>query len=98
MSNPDATAIRSTMLRLNARAWGISFGLLLGLGLFVATNFLVVKGGPDGGAHLGLLSAFFPGYRVTFLGSLLGFMYAFVLGYGLGRVIGEVYNRLALRR
>jgi hypothetical protein len=98
MSNPDATAIRSTMLRLNARAWGISFGLLLGLGLFVATNFLVLKGGPDVGAHLGLLSAFFPGYRVTFLGSLLGFMYAFVLGYGLGRVIGEVYNRLALRR
>lgn len=98
MSNPDATAIRSTMLRLNARAWGISFGLLLGLGLFVATNFLVVKGGPDVGAHLALLSAFFPGYRVTFLGSLLGFMYAFVLGYGLGRVVGEVYNRLALRR
>jgi len=98
MPTPETTALRSTMLRLNARAWGISFGLLLGLGLFAATNFLVVKGGTDVGAHLGLISNFFPGYRVTFAGSLLGFMYAFVVGYGLGRIIGEVYNLLALRR
>jgi hypothetical protein len=98
MPNPETTALRSTMLRLNARAWGISFGLLLGLGLFAATNFLVVKGGADVGAHLGLISNFFPGYRVTFAGSLLGFMYAFVVGYGLGRIIGEVYNVLAFRR
>jgi hypothetical protein len=98
MPNPETTALRSTMLRLNARAWGISFGLLLGLGLFAATNFLVVKGGADVGAHLGLISNFFPGYRVTFAGSLLGFMYAFVVGYGLGRIIGEVYHLLAVRR
>ena len=86
------------MLRLNARAWGISFGLLLGLGLFVATNVLLLKGGEDVGAHLVLLSNFFPGYRVSFLGSLIGFVYAFVLGYGFGRVIGDVYNRMTFGR
>ncbi len=69
-------------------------GLLLGLGLFIATNVLVLKGGPDVGRHLGLLAAYFPGYRVTFLGSLVGFVYAFVLGYAIGRLIGGVYNRL----
>lgn len=89
--------LQSTLLSLNARAWGIAFGLVLGGGLFMATLFLVVRGGPNPGQHLSLLSAFFPGYRVTVLGSFLGFIYAFVVGYALGRVIGEVYNRLALR-
>ena len=86
------------MLRLNARAWGISFGLLLGGGLFIATNILVLKGGLKVGEHLSLISNFFPGYRVTFLGSLIGFVYAFVAGYALGRVVGEVYNRLVFGR
>ncbi len=87
-------SLRLAVARLNARAWGISVGLLLAVGLFVATNVLVIKGGPNPGPHLSLLRAYFPGYRVTFLGSLIGFVYAFVLGYALGRMIGAVYNRL----
>jgi hypothetical protein len=87
-------ALREAVLRLNARAWGIALGLLLGGGLFVATNILVLKGGHPVGPHLALLSVFFPGYRVTFLGSLIGFVYMFVVGYALGRFIGMVYNRL----
>ncbi|MFZ5625488.1 MAG: hypothetical protein ACOY71_13865 [Gemmatimonadota bacterium] len=82
------------ILTLNGRAWGIAFGLVLGLGLFIATNILVLQGGPDVGKHLRLIGVFFPGYRVTFVGSLIGFIYAFVLGYGIGRLIGTVYNRL----
>src|SRR2546423_455169 len=95
---PTSSTLQSTVLRLNVRAWGISFGLLLGLGLFIATNVLVLKGGVDVGAHLVLLSNFFPGYHVSFLGSVIGFIYAFVLGYGFGRVVGAVYNRLAFPR
>lgn len=97
MSTSRDENLQSTLLSLNARAWGIAFGLVLGGGLFLATLFLLVKGGPTPGQHLQLLGAFFPGYRVTFLGSLVGFVYGFVLGYALGRIIGEVYNRLALR-
>ena len=84
--------IRRAILRLNERAWGVAFGLLLGGGLFVATNVLVLKGGQNVGQHLGLLANYFPGYRVTFLGSMVGFVYAFVLGYALGRLVGRVYN------
>lgn len=91
------TTVQNRLLQLNARAWGISFGLMLGGGLFLATVFLVLKGGPMVGQHLNLLSAFFPGYRVTWLGAFIGFVYAFVLGYALGRLIGGVYNRLATR-
>lgn len=85
------TAIR----RLNARAWGIAVGLLMGGGLFLATNLLVMQGGPDMGQHLSLLRVYFPGYSVSFVGSLIGFVYAFVIGYGLGRLIGTTYNWLA---
>lgn len=87
--------LQNTLLRLNARAWGIALGLTLGLGLFVATNVLVLKGGDVVGPNLGLLGVYLPGYSVSFVGSLIGFVYMFVIGYGFGRLIGEVYNRIA---
>ena len=87
-------ALQKAIARLNARAWGIAFGLLLGTGLFLATNVLVLRGGEEVGPHLGLLGIYFPGYSVTFLGSLIGFVYAFVIGYALGRLVGTIYNRM----
>lgn len=89
--------LRRVMMRINEQGWGIAIGLVLGLGLFVATNFLIIRGGQDVGRHLSLLGVYFPGYSVTFLGSLIGFVYAFVIGYGIGRTIGVVYNGLAHR-
>jgi hypothetical protein len=92
LDEDEARAVRQTVLRLNARAWGLAVGLLLGGSLLLATLVLVAKGGPHPGRHLGLLAVYFPGYRVTVAGAFIGFMYAFVVGYGLGRVIGAVYN------
>ena len=89
--------LQEAILRLNARAWGIAFGLLGGLGLCLATIILVIRGGENVGQHLRLLSIFFPGYRVTIAGAFIGFMYGFVAGYGIGRIIGSVYN-WSLRR
>jgi hypothetical protein len=97
MTASNSSTVQASLMRLNARAWGISAGMLLGGGLFLATIFLVIRGGPNVGQHLALLGVFFPGYSVTWLGAFIGFIYAFVLGYGLGRVIGSVYNRLAFR-
>jgi len=90
----DNRELHRAIQRLNERAWGIAVGLLLGLGLFVATNVLVLKGGLMVGMHLSLLNRYFPGYSVTFVGSLIGFVYCFVLGYIIGRTIGWIYNRL----
>ncbi len=83
-----------TPARLNARAWGLALGLLCGIGLFIATNILILKGGPVVGPHLGLLGAYLPGYRVTFTGSLIGLGYGIVIGYGAGWLMGRVYNAL----
>ena len=85
------------MLRLNSQAWGISAGITAGLLLFIATNLLVLRGGEVVGPHLGLLGIVFPGYRVSVVGSLIGFVYAFFYGYGVGRLVGTVYNAIARR-
>ena len=87
--------VKTTLLRLNARAWGIAVGLLFGTALFLGTMVLVMRGGPSVGPHLGMLWVFLPGYRVTVGGAFIGFAYAFVIGYAVGRLIGSVYNALA---
>jgi len=94
LAEDELRQVSKTLMRMHEQGWGIAFGLLLGTGLFVATNLLVLRGGDVVGPHLGLLAIFFPGYRVTFLGSFVGFVYAFVLGYGFGRTISVIYNRL----
>lgn len=91
----EAEDVRTTLLRLNARAWGIAIGLLLGLGLFIATIVLVLRGGAAIGPHLSLLGVFLPGYTVSVGGAFIGFAYAFFIGYALGRLIGLVYNAMA---
>ncbi len=79
--------VHTTLVRANARAWGLATGLLFGTMLFLATIVLVVQGGENVGSHLGRLSQVFPGYEVSVSGSLLGFVYAFVVGYALGRLL-----------
>jgi hypothetical protein len=87
--------IQKAVVLLNAKLLGVVVGFLMGAGLFLATNFLVIKGGRNVGAHLSLLAIYFPGYSVSFLGSIIGFFYAFVLGFLAGLTLGAVYNKLA---
>jgi hypothetical protein len=91
-------AVRGYLVRINGRAWGVTLGVLFGLVLFVATNLLVLKGGPDMGKHLSLLRHYLPGFEVTFVGSLVGFAYAFAIGFLTGRLICGVYNAVANTR
>ncbi len=73
---------------------GLILGILLGLTIFIMTNWLVIKGGDPVGPHLGLLSQFFIGDRVSFLGSIIGFAYWFAVGTLSGSLIGWIYNRI----
>lgn len=82
------------VLWLNAKALGLVLGLLCGLAVFAATNWLVIKGGDPVGPHLRLLGQYFIGYRVSFLGSLIGFAYGFAVGTLSGGLIGWIYNEI----
>ena len=92
----EQRALRATVEEVNEKGWGIGLGLVSAVGLFVATNVLVLKGGSNVGSHLRLLHVYFPGYAVTFTGSLIGFVYAFVLGYLVGRIVVNLYYRLTV--
>lgn len=90
--------ILTRLLRLNARLHGLVIGLITGLLIFLTTNYLILKGGPVVGPHLALLGQFFPGYRVTFAGSVIGFAYGFVVGFLGGYLVARIYNWLVDRR
>jgi hypothetical protein len=89
--------VETRLLRVNALSFGIVTGLVAGLGLFVATNWLVLKGGGghEVGPHLSLLAQYFLGYSVTFAGSLVGFVWAFACGLVVGYVGSWLYNGVA---
>ena len=86
--------VLARIVRLNAKVQGVVTGLLAGLALFVATNWLILKGGTVVGPHLALLGQFFIGYRVTFVGSLIGFAYGFISGFTAGYFVAGLYNWL----
>jgi hypothetical protein len=85
-------------MHLSAVVQGLAVGLVAGLAVFIATNWLVLKGGEVVGPHLALLGQFFIGYSVTFVGSLVGFGYAFAGGYLVGYLVARMYNFIARGR
>ena len=90
--------IETAVARLRAGILAIVFGMVGGAGLFVATAWLLIKGGEDVGATLGLLGNYLPGYAVTWPGAVVGLLYGAAIGAAMGWTLARVYNRLARRR
>ena len=93
----DEELIRTAVVRLRARVFALVFGLVSGAGLFLATVYLLLRGGRDVGKHLKLLSNYCPGYDVTWLGAFVGFGYGLVYGAVVGFAVAWIYNRFAER-
>lgn len=87
--------LKQVVARTSEQGWGIAIGTIFGLGLLLATVVLVARGGSNVGSHLSMLSVYFPGYRVSWLGGIVGFVYAFVVGYAVGRTVATLYNKLS---
>jgi hypothetical protein len=98
VSASEEQILRQAVMKLNGNVLGIVLGSIAALGIFVATNWLILRGGEVVGPHLGLLDQFFIGYSVTFVGSLVGALYAFVIGYLSGMLVGWVYNAIVFLR
>jgi hypothetical protein len=94
MSTPqeDERAVVRAIARLHAGVLAAVGALVGGVGLFALTAWLLVKGGPNVGAHLQLLNQYFPGYAVTWAGCFIGLFYGGVVGAAVGWCIGAVYN------
>jgi NhaP-type Na+/H+ or K+/H+ antiporter len=86
--------VLTRLLRLNATVQGVVTGIIVGLVIFIATNWLLIKAeeGEVVGPHLSLLGQFFIGYDVSFVGSLIGFAYGFLSGFLIGYFLARIYN------
>lgn len=89
--------IEGAIARLRAGIIGVVIGMVGGAGLFLATAWLLLKGGTEVGSTLGLLSIYFPGYSVTWPGAVIGFIYGAVVGGIVGWSLVWIYNRLVRR-
>ena len=78
--------------KLDRFAMGVAAGAVSAILLFVLTMILVIKGGPDVGAHLRLLSNYFPGYQVTVGGAVIGAGYALIAGSLIGWAGAAIRN------
>lgn len=94
----ERALIERAVVRMRARIMAVVFGMLGGTALFLATAWLLLRGGPMVGQHLGLLGHYFPGYTVTWPGAFLGFVYGALVGGLLGYAVAWVYNQLVDRR
>ena len=84
--------IVESLAKIDGLALGVSLGTLFGLGIFLATNILILKGGDIIGPNLALLSQYFVGFEVTFAGSLIGLLYGFIAGFAMGWLIAFLRN------
>lgn len=88
----EARAVSRAVARIHRGVLGLVCAFIGSVGLFTMTAWLLIKGGHTVGPHLGLLGQFFPGYSVTWTGSLVGLFYGALVGGIGGWLIGTVYN------
>jgi len=90
--------VNRAVVRLQTGVLTIVCALLGGVGLFVMTAWLLIKGGTQVGEHLQLLEHYFIGYSVTWQGSLVGLFYGALVGGAVGWSIGTIYNGIVAIR
>jgi hypothetical protein len=88
------TEIQYAVAKIQASVLAFVVAVISGLTIFLATVWLLIKGGPNVGQHLQLLEQYFPGYKVTWIGSFIGMLYGAIAGGISGWLIGFIYNRI----
>ncbi|MBN2060165.1 MAG: NAD(P)/FAD-dependent oxidoreductase [Deltaproteobacteria bacterium] len=81
-----------TFAGMDKLAFATAVGAVSGLLIFLATIWLVIKGGPVVGPNLKLLSQYFIGYTVTVKGAFIAFGYSFFWGFLFGWLFAYLRN------
>ena len=80
--------------RIDKLAFASAVGSVAGLLIFLATMWLVVKGGAVVGPNLQLLGQYFTGYTVSVKGAFIAFGYSFFWGFLFGWLFAYLRNFL----
>jgi hypothetical protein len=92
MTSREDQLIIQAFARLDRMALGVALGAVCGLGVFLATVLLLLKGGTEPGPTLALLGQYFVGYTVTPVGSLVGLAYGAAAGFLVGWLVAALHN------
>jgi hypothetical protein len=84
--------IEMIFAKIDPVALGGAVAVVSGVGLFLATAILLLKGGEVVGPNLSLLAHYFIGYEVTWMGSIVGFAEACAIGFLLGYAFAHLRN------
>jgi protoporphyrinogen oxidase len=87
-----AQLIRETFARLDPVALGFAVGTVMAVLMFLATAALLLKGGDVVGPRWALLGHYFPGFRVSWAGSVIGALEAAGAGFLLGAAVASLRN------
>lgn len=85
-------AIEIIFSRMDPIALGIAIGMIFGLGLFLATAILLLRGGQIIGPTLSLLEHYLFGFKVSWKGAFLGLIEAGIVGFIFGNLAGRLRN------
>jgi hypothetical protein len=79
-------------MKLNVNVFALTVGLFWGFGLLFLTWWIILLDGASGAVTL--IGKVYRGYNISFMGSLIGFVWAFVDGIIGGAIFAWLYNFL----
>ncbi len=82
-------------MKLDVKAFAITCGLLMGLGLFLATWWIIILDGSSD--RMTFIGQIYRGYGLNGMGSLIGLVWGVVDGAIGGAIFAWLYNALASR-
>jgi protoporphyrinogen oxidase len=84
--------IEVAFAKIDPLALGVAVGVVSGLGIFLASAVLLLKGGPVVGPMLSLLGNYFIGFKVTWTGAFIGLLEAGLAGGMVGATLAGLRN------
>jgi hypothetical protein len=82
-------------MKLNVKSFALSIGLLWGFGLLFITWWIIFFDGASGATTL--IGKVYRGYSISFIGSIIGFIWAFIDGTIGGAIFAWLYNTISVR-
>jgi hypothetical protein len=82
-------------MKLNAKSFALTCGLLWGFGLLMLTWWIILLDGPTGQATL--IGKIYRGYNLSISGGLIGLVWGFFDGLITGFIFAWLYNLLTAK-
>lgn len=83
-------------MKLDVKAFGLTFGLVWGLGLFFITWWIIAFEGATG--RQTFISMVYRGYEISAVGSFIGLAWGLADGFIGGLIFAWLYNFFAARK